>query len=237
MVEGFELASEFVVCVRPYIEFLYFISTIGLFVIAIYGLRQIKLAKQSILIHTRRESTFIAIQQCMQMCDRFIPEMKRVAIDISEKKITFFKDSQVEIVGNSIKVKYPTDAKSFNTIRKMGPELHSLLNELEGFAIHFTKGLADEKAAFESVGRVYCSFITRHAAYVKMQSREHRYYRNLLSLFFTWNKRIEIEDQKMALAESVAQLDKKTKYTKAQIEKLNKESEDAKEFDLIGLDK
>ena len=202
------------------LELIYFISGPLLLVVAWKGLNQIIEArnqveetKKSRIISSKREAFKIAAEKCEHYLTHIIALQNTLNKEIENKNITFFNNSEVSIDGNNIstKSKYASDEE-----RELILNLPTLevFNSMESFAIFFTSGIADEKVAFLTVGNTYC-FSVRHYLPYLLKLSNGGTYKNMLSLFVTWNTRIE----KQKLEKEKEKIEKKLSKTTEKIVK------------------
>ncbi len=108
-----------------------------------------------------------------------------------------------------------------------------IINKLEAFSVCFVKGIADEKVAFNSIGRTFCNSITSlypTITILRGSQNPNKYYEVLIQLYRRWAERldsftIEVENEKLS---------KELKDTIQKIEKLKDRSMDYDYIKPIG---
>jgi len=179
------------------LEMVYFISGPLLLIVAYKGLEQIKEARnqsmetrESRIINSKRESYRISAEKCEYYLSTIIPLQNNLSKEVKSKGITFFKNSEVIINGDEIKV-IPSyrDEEEFNLIWKELPTLE-VFNAMEGFSIFFTSGIADEEIGFLTVGWAYCQNVKRYLPHL-LDLASTSSYSNIIKLFKIWNARLE----------------------------------------------
>jgi hypothetical protein len=187
--------------IRDITEVIYFISGIGLLIVGCYALKQIKIAKKSIQINSLRDSALLSAKQCERFAKIYLPEISKIRNDIRMKKLITFK-GPVENFDDAKDFFEKELTKAF--FSKWGgqanipfvSEILTLLNDLEAFSLYFTKKIADEEMAFQSLATVYCSFLEDIGFPFIMFSRKSsgkKLYSNILELYVLWKDRITAE--------------------------------------------
>ena len=184
--------------IKVSLETLYYLAGILLLVVAWKGLGQIREAKNQVkeskkarTLSSKREAYKIAADKCEYYMNSIIPLQDNLNKAIEDQGITFFKNWTAEIEGNVIK-------KNKGTIRNderekvMALPTLQVFNSMEAFAIFFTSGVADENVAYLTVGRTYCETVKRYLAFLADLSDD-GYFKNVLTLFLTWENRFEKE--------------------------------------------
>jgi len=100
----------------------------------------------------------------------------------------------------------------YKLIEPVGEGFLEIANELEGIALYFVNGVADEKAVFTSLAPVYCSLIERNYPLMimnrcvccgdcnnKLSKTKYELYNNSFKLYSTWKSRILKEKNKIKI--------------------------------------
>jgi hypothetical protein len=205
--------QTFIESLKTFLEIVNWISGILIAVFAYLGLQQLKIAKDSITISSKRDAYKITADKVGAFADHIIPLINDLNEKVEKKKITFFSETEIKIEEKRIRVKTPKGEKHAKDLVSISKELSCLFNALEGFAIYFTSGVASEELAFTTVGIVYCESVKTYLPAIIISSENNKYYKHLLGLFFRWNKRIS----KMNLMNVL----KSQKEIQQQLEKIN----------------
>jgi hypothetical protein len=179
--------------VRTILEFVYFGSAPIIAIIAIIGLRQLKIAKETVRISAKREAIALAATQCQVYGTTIIPLHNLLDDAIAKNGITIFKEAEVVVEKDRAKVKFPKGIWHGEQISKIAKELAEVLNSMESFSVYFISGVADEQVAFSTVGATFC-FTVRKLLPVILLHVETGHFKNIFSLFLMWNARIEREN-------------------------------------------
>jgi hypothetical protein len=170
--------------------------------------KQVNETKETRQINAKRESFEIAAEKCEYFMSTIIPLINNLDRAVSEKEITFFEKSTVEMTNDGIRVKpHSENTDEINKVFEL-PNLE-LFNPLESFALFFVSGVAEEKVGYLAVGHTYCRTVKRYAPLLVRLS-ENKHFNNTLALFSMWNQRIEKEE----LEKEKAKIDKKLSETK-----------------------
>lgn len=195
--------------IKDIIEVISFISTIGLLVVAIYGLKQLKISKDTAKIAAQRDAVKSANEQVKNYLEVVIPEGNRLFELVEAKKITSFKKSSFELNADSVDVTIKPDTNKFSSdIISIVGEMTHYLNLLEAFSTFFTSKLADENIAFKSVGMTYCKAVERYMPVIATLGGKY-YYQNIIELYRLWRERIDENDLKLEKADIEKRLEKK----------------------------
>jgi hypothetical protein len=180
----------FIENLKTFLEIAYWVSGVLIAVFAYLGLRQLKIAKDSITISSKRDAYKITADKVAAFGDHIIPLLHDLNEKITKKEITFFSEAKVQIDEKEIHIKVPQGEKHVKDLISITTELTYLFNTLEGFAIYFTSGVASEELAFTSIGMAYCGCVTKYLPAIIMASESGKYFRHLMKLFLCWNTRI-----------------------------------------------
>jgi hypothetical protein len=179
------------------LEIVQALTNIAIAIIAAIGLRQIVIARRIARINANREAFKLAGDQTLFYLTHIIPSQNELSQAITDNKVTYFKAFDCQIVDKTFQTKFIGTADDLESLKKIIPELAKVLNAMEAFALFFTQGVANEKAAFSAVGETFCNQVRKLAAALSMVNAGKDSYRNLTELFFLWNDRLEA--QKLSL--------------------------------------
>lgn len=183
---------------------------IGGILIAIFafkGLQQLKIAKDTIAISSKRDAFKLTADEVSLYLNHVIPLFDALDERIKNEKITFFAEAEVKINEKEIGVNFPKGEKHIMDLISIAGEIVKLLNALESFAIYFISGVASEELAFTSVGTTYCSSVKKILPVIVLLNDNKKNYKNLLKLFYLWNSRLE----KLDLLNNKKAIEKKLK--------------------------
>lgn len=190
------------------LEIIYFL-TAGpiLLYVAFRGLQQIKVAKESTRINSKRDAFRIAAEQCNVFKDKVIPLFQEVNKEIKEKDVKFFSKFVVNFDGKGIQVKLKEEITE-EDITKMESiaNLTELFNIIEGYALYFASGVADEKVGYITTGKAFCNIVEQYIVIIVPEFKK-GYYKNISILFSIWHNRLMTD--KLLLDK--AEIDKKIK--------------------------
>jgi hypothetical protein len=187
---------------KEIMEIAYYTSSIGLFIVAILGLKQLKIAKSDIKIRSSRESAHIASEQCKIFIREVLPLTASFDKLLRENKVPSYNGAIKDFMNEEL-----TNASTWynDWLNKMGElagkETEPLsievtaINALESFSVYFIRGIADETIAFSSVGIVFSNIVERYYPYISLvrsQKNQFNYYDNIIQLYRLWKGRIEM---------------------------------------------
>ena len=140
---------------RSFLEILYFIAGIGLFVVAIIALQQIRLAKTDIKTRVNREAAKEAALQIAHWADRIIPSLNKLTsyedeIHFERLKCSMDRFEIEELESKDSKV-LSHHLKAVDLLKEDSEFRKRVLgaaNQIEAAAMYFSTGIADEEMAF-----------------------------------------------------------------------------------------
>lgn len=137
------------------------LATMGLAIIAVFGLQQLRLAKHDLRVRSRREARSITIAQCERFATEIIVPHNKISDDLAATSHPAFDFTGIPIdfdAANKIAV-----ARAQQWIAVMPTELQgrtiTLLNTLETWSMNFTLRIADSEAAFAPASNVFCKVV------------------------------------------------------------------------------
>lgn len=141
----------------------------GLFTFMLYrtakrGLIALGLTKKDMVTRATREARACAVRCCQEFAADFVSERGDVLKDFAANKIpVFVKDASTVSFGTPQEKQAVAAARVW--LKALPPELYTkcamFLNRLEGWAMSFTKGLADPEVAFGPCAPVFCSIVVQ----------------------------------------------------------------------------
>ena len=193
--------------VRNGLEVLYFASGIVFVVIAIKGLRQINVGLEQIKVtkkiaetSARREAYKLASDQCRMLAEQLIPKINELDKHLAEAKITMFAGQiprKFTIQDGEI-ISHDFDEKAVVSVMLSAEyclSINSVINQLEGYAIPFATGVADEEIGYRETGMGFCSILARYMpAFWLMRERRVAEYKSVIELYEMWNDRLKLEE-------------------------------------------
>lgn len=176
------------------LEVLYFLSTIGLFAVACYGLKQLTLSKQLADANSKREAVRLAANQCKYFAEEVVLLLDAAIREYKQKRATFLtppqqpayllKDGefvQANYNGNLVAAEWPVVADA----------IVKYLNSVESFAIPFAAGVAADDIGFQETSASFCSGLSyMMPAIYHLRVVQNVKYPSALKLFCIWNNRM-----------------------------------------------
>jgi|SRR5579872_1549453 len=182
--------QQFFTEVRPWAEFAYFLSTIVLAIVAVFGLQQISLVKRDIRLRSDRAAKEKAIEYSHRYLTIFVPLYDECTDDRTKKGIVGYDGPIGDSTAGSLGAADQRDA-----LKKMGPVVHFWLpafNELQSIASAFMVGVADERVGFGIIGRTFCHTVRSNYDFLAAVRREKTcpYYQSIVDLYQLWAARM-----------------------------------------------
>ncbi len=192
------------------------IATVGLLIVAAIGLKQLSISKKAANATAKRDSIKAANEQIRYFGETIIPLVNKMDTYIAKNNITLLDESSFEIKDDRIEVALrPNGAQGAKQFNMIGEHVLAIINNLEILSTVFVSGLADEKVAFKTIGKAYCS-ITEKCMPIIATITEHdkHYYQNSIELYRCWNDRIEkssLQEQKKEIENELSRKGKSKK--------------------------
>lgn len=156
---------------------------------------QLKIAKDTARLNAQRDSLLLSASQCDSYLHNIIPLLNALDAAIKEKGITFFEKAEVDIRGDSIRIRPNLEndglITEMNKLKTIVRETLEAFNAMEAFALFFVSGVADETVAFSFVGKTYCNSVGKYLPWVVTLSQDGGYYRSMIKLHLIWHARSE----------------------------------------------
>ncbi len=199
------------------IEILYYLSGPALVVIAAIGLYQLYLAKRDIQLRSQREAATLAAAEARHFNTRIIELTTQARSATFAEKIELYEGEVGDFSPDSVKDaalgRLWDDAHHQPKAAQALGVINSLLNELEAFALYFTKGVADEEIAFVAVGRYFCDLVRRYYPVIAKSRTEKQEdaFQPIVDLYHIWHARVaepSLKKKAEAIKQELASLPK-----------------------------
>jgi hypothetical protein len=195
---------QWIVGVRPWAELAYFISTILLLLVAVYGAKQIgflqaqisMLREQIILLKhdVNTRNLRAAKEQALAYCDRF----SRYVL-LRRKFVRKAEHAKLTLFSGATNADFTDEALDANAERIVDEKLKldeciATLNELELIAMAFISGVADEGEGFNTIGHGFCATVATHYDIIAIQGRRRSSFKNIRALYKIWSSRSQLAE-------------------------------------------
>lgn len=177
--------------IKGILELFYFLSGPVIVFIALYGLKQLKISKDTNKLNAKRESFRLAGDQYAKFLEKIIPLVNELDKIVLEQNCKLM-NSKIEIKDNSIILDLDTSDLDIEKFRPLLEKALHIANLMEGIAIFFTTGVAAEEVAYRSIGKTYCHCV-KDLMPIILIGASSKHYENIIKLFFIWYNRIESE--------------------------------------------
>jgi hypothetical protein len=169
------------------LELLYLLSGPALVFFAYKALEQIKVTKDLAKINAKREAYKVTADESRYFSEKIIPLINILDTKVDELGAQVFLKSSVKVENNTVIVKLFTNyPKHDEIIDQLTGEFVELSNALSDFSTYFVSGIADEKLAYNTLGRTYCDTVKKYAPLLVLISNAND---NVIQLFVIWNNR------------------------------------------------
>jgi len=175
--------------IRPWLELLYFASSIILAISVVYGLKQITLLKKDIRLRNERA----AKEKAIEYGRRYL----RNYVDLHAVFVSAYEGASLEPyagpIGDFTSGSVPRDGMA--TKRYMLQSWLPAMNELEALSAAFTTGVADEETGFRIFGRSFCGAVENSYDLIAISrsadALAQGYWSNIVELYRLWSPRLE----------------------------------------------
>lgn len=175
------------------------ISAIVVAALATTGLLSYFLAKRGLVSSEKRAKVQDAVERCEEMREEIIPNLEKLTLVFAAAKTKMFES-------NSGKVQFPAEIdeakaeKALVWVKALPNECRQLalqiLNQLETWAIHFNRDLADSDVAYKPCATIYCTIVVLLYPAIIVQRHNDPTsgpYQNTIDLFAKWYKEQRME--------------------------------------------
>ncbi len=191
------------------------IAQVVIGIAALFALRQISISKKSISVQSRRESikfatdlvkTYLSdIIALYNKTDEIKEKLKFLDFE-GEINLQHFIIAEVNQSSEILKKHYHDALLMLDKEKSFAVAELDVANAIEAFSTPFIAGVADEKIAFDTIGKTFCDNIkNNYFLYCLARRRpdlERHYYQNTIALYNVWAPRIK-KRQLEALKEEV----------------------------------
>jgi hypothetical protein len=196
--------------IRTILELLYFAAGVTIAVVACMGLRQVKAAAAQVKIateqlnfsreiasvHAKREAAKLAADQCLYFADKCVPALRVAYEKYKEQKLTFIgvrtnpKEPQFVVKDGEFANVNCDVALVEREYAKFEPEILTVINGLEYFAIPFAVGVADEEIGYRETALGFCEAIPFCMAVIYLFRTKNRgRFDSTIRLYEIWSRR------------------------------------------------
>jgi hypothetical protein len=192
---------------RSILEILSFAAAITIAIVALFGLRQIRLMKIDMRSRSDRAASEKAIEAAALYHSSFFEESSKLMKSELAAKLPFYYGPIGDFTKESIPAEDYADAKA----RVHLPEGLSALNQLDMVSAMYYTGVADEKVGFEIIGRSFCKNVELMYDMISYchSDKACPHYQNIVRLYHIWSPRLsksELMQVKGSLDKQIAQI-------------------------------
>lgn len=195
---------------KSILENLYFLSGPLVLIVAIFGLKQIKIAKDSLRINSKRQSAILAFDLSQKYMETIQTDYENLTDQMSELGIDYTKLEELNLPNLKLIDKKNKNYSEFEKAKKYCEDLEfaysQILNKLEAYSVPFNNKIADEEIAYNLDVLQYISLCNLCAAgivsYREKDGEGTLIYKDIIELYDIWKNRNEeqiIESQVSSL--------------------------------------
>lgn len=174
--------------------------TLGVGMVAWYGLRSLRLSRHDMVTRATRESRTLSLARAEQFSQKILgPEHSTIGAELHAANVPPFN----QLVANRAPIfedaaMYDAAKKWWSTVPPQTQNrIRKFMNDLEAWAMYFTQGLADSEIVFKPIAPTYCSIVLQYSPWVIVCRREDNegYYSNVVKLFQAWRAELDVVEQ------------------------------------------
>ena len=176
--------------IRPYLEAIYFLSSIVLAVGVIVSFQQLRQIKSSEVSREKRLRSESALKAIERYISSALPKNSAVT-NLDKGKVP-------KVLERSNIIDFSIPLCGSNWILDEGYIDYLSLsvdvcNELEAVASCFVSGVADDDVGFTSIGRSFCFLTEKYSEIIGVSYTDdvHPHYQNVVNLYSDWNARLQ----------------------------------------------
>lgn len=172
---------------------------VGVGMVAWYGLRSIRLARQDMVIRATREARAMAIARAEYFSAEIIRGAHRtLQEELTAAKITpFTHDMKSGLAIFDEPNIIPRARAWWQTVPPVTrSRILYFLNDLEAWSMYFTKELAESDVVFEPCGPTYCSIVLQYSPWIILARKDEYkgFYHNIVTLFKAWRAELDARE-------------------------------------------
>lgn len=159
-------------------------------VAVLIALWQIILAKNALVISSKREAVVLAADKCKEAAEILIP----INTELHKKKFLSGRWTLKDTKFCRSSLIAPQGMEWFEQLLKANPqsgfsEVLDFANKVESFSMYFANGAADERVAYPAFGVTFCQFVEHIAPLIVWHREKFPYYSNTIRLYELWGCR------------------------------------------------
>lgn len=174
--------------------------TIAVGIVAWYGLRSLRLARQDMVTRATRESISMAIERAEQFSEIIRIQNWAIHQELAAAKIPLFTSQLATgtAVFDDEQNMYPKAQVWWNSVPTgTRQKILYLMNDLEAWAMYFTHRLADSEVVSGPCAVPYCSIVLQYSPWIVICRKEmySGFYPNIVRLFHAWRAELDSKDK------------------------------------------
>ena len=188
---------EYLSYLRPILEGLYFLSSIGVVVGVWVAVRQLRLTRKIADTNVKRESAKLAADQCRYLADTLLPAFQKFTAKYNTAGYTFLSKKLqaaqplIRLTNGEFANPNHDPVALQNEWGLINVELIEYLNSCEYFALPFAAGVADEKVAFPVAALPFITAVnTGIIGLYQLRTMGAGRYESTLKLYAVWFMRL-----------------------------------------------
>lgn len=177
-----------------YLELFYYLSGIVIAIVAIYGLKQLTILKETARISAKRDAYRLSSDNYLFFSNTIIPAGNALYLAIQNKQIKLFDLMNYKISSNKILPYFNFDLAEFKKLNSIALEWIRYVNALEVFSMRYITGTADEETGFNSLGFPFVMNLDKYISYLVYTSFDNQAYKYTIELFLLWERKLNHPD-------------------------------------------
>ncbi|KAA8782523.1 hypothetical protein EC604_01500 [Paenibacillus amylolyticus] len=187
---------------KEIIETAYYISGIILVVGVAFGAKQLTLLKKDLNDRNRRAAAEKSIEYLAYFEKEIVSTVSEFGKSFREEVATPADDRY--LFNKDFRLTTDTLTKEIyaECIIKQRLQIVTVLNRLEFFSAVIESRITDEELLYVPTSKLFCEFISSNHVFISLLRDSGTPYKNLVSLYLKWSKRMEVEKLKLQVEET-----------------------------------
>lgn len=192
-------AAEFWTMMQAAAATLTLSATIGIAMVAWFGLRSIRLARNDMITRSTRESRALAIRRSEEFAEMLHGKTPPISAELGQANIAAFTKSIRSGAAIFDEPVFVTQARAWwkDVPGPTQTRIVHILNDMEAWSMYFAHGLADADVAYGPCAATFCSIVMQYAAWIVIARTDKLGggYPNIVTLFKSWRSELDAQDR------------------------------------------
>jgi hypothetical protein len=180
---------------KTLLEELYFIAGVVLATGILIAIKQLKQQRQLTKIQNRRDAFKIAAERCEYFGREIAPMVLAFDKALAVDKIDVLAKCKVTRTEKGLRMEsHNVNPAEVAALNKHADKMTILLNSIEGFALYFVTGVADDNVGFFTCGKMFVDLFEKHLPIYAMSDSLKDSAQSTQALYARWRERLVQRD-------------------------------------------